>query len=118
MRPMTTVFAAGLVVALLAASCAHQRPASMPGVITNDSLAALSDSLEIVAYDDLFVQKHARLTEKLLKIPEERTMDPRTIEARSLVAVGEELYLMGKTREAVRLMEEAELLLEQDHPKR
>jgi len=118
MRPIKAVRTVGLVVALLAMSCAHERPAATPGLRGNDSLPAFSDSLEIEAYNDLYIHRHARVIEELEKRDEEGRMDARTVEARSIVAASEELYLIGKFRVAVRLLEEAELLLGQDHPKR
>ena len=109
MREVTAHCAAGLAV-LLFLSCASSRPAESPGAGGADSLAAIVDSAG-TAIDDLFIENHAALLMELAPKEREPRVDPRVIEARSLVTAAEELYLRGRTLPALRLLDDAVAIL-------
>jgi hypothetical protein len=113
MRPLTNRFAAGLV-ALLTVSCAASGPAPISVLADADSLSTVTDSLELAAYDDIYVAKHADLIKELTKREEGGETAGRLIEARSLVAASEELYLRGMFAAAIKLLDEASRTLIQD----
>jgi hypothetical protein len=114
MRPLMRWFAASLV-SLLAVSCATSRPASIPEPVGADSLFFPSDSLEAAAYDNIYIELHAGLVKELGEREKSGGADTRLVEARSLVAASEELYLRGMFGAALRLLDEASRTLRQDH---
>jgi hypothetical protein len=111
MRPMMRCCAAGLI-ALLFVSCGGSRHTSLSGKGSVDTLAAAADSTESAACDGIFIEKHARLVVEIGKREQGGAFDARVVEARSHVDAGEELYLMGMTTAAIRLLDEAVRILE------
>jgi hypothetical protein len=93
---------------VLVVSCAHHSPSGRGSADTSSSLA---DSIRAAACDDLFVEKHASLIKELAERERKEEPDVRLIEADSLVSASEELYLTGLLDAAIRLLNEAELLL-------
>ncbi len=108
MRTLTPLVAAGLA-ALLIQACAHERPAAVSRDILLDSLAA--DSAGAAMLDDLFAEKHETLMTMLEAREAAGTPDPAALEARSLVAAAEEMYLYGETAVALRLLDDAAAIL-------
>ncbi len=109
MRALIALATASLA-ALMLMSCASGRPAAPPPPPAPDSLAA--DSLGAAAIDDLFAEKYATLAATLAaRASADPQLDTDALEARSLVAAAEEMYLYGKTLVAIRLLDEASTLL-------
>jgi hypothetical protein len=106
MRPVIAWFAAGAF-ALALAACASGRPASAPATPGEKTVSGLSDSLETAAYEDLFVEAHARILREIQTLRETGTPDARILEALALVSAGEEMYLQGRLDIAVKLLDEA-----------
>jgi len=112
MRPLMISCVFGLSVFLIA-SCAHEKPASVPGVFETYVQATLIDSLEATTYDGLFTERRSNLIREIGAREREGTPDTRLIEARSLVSASEELYLNGMLDAALRLLDEASRTLKQ-----
>lgn len=108
MRALTALAAACLA-ALMICSCASEKPAA-------GSLAAIGDSVGAgasgaAALDELFVARYGAVASQLVPRESAAQPDPDAVEARSLVAAAEEMYLYGKTLVAIRLLDEAATLL-------
>lgn len=70
-----------------------------------------ADSLEVTAYDDYFLELYGEILEKLDLMEKEEKENARLIEARSIVKIAEAVYLEGNTILAIKLLNEAGLLL-------
>jgi hypothetical protein len=112
MREIAAQSAAGLAM-LVILSCAAPRSASVPGTTEADSLAAVEDSLASTT-DELFIEKHVAVLELLAPREREGQIDPRVIEARSLVTAAEEMYLRGRAMLALRLLDDADIILRRE----
>ena len=114
MCPLIKGFVASLAASLIL-SCATPRPASLAPPVGGDSLSAPNDSLEIAAYDDIYVEKHMSLVREISEREKRGEPEGRLMEARSLVTASEELYLRGMFDAAIKLLDEASRALRQDH---
>jgi hypothetical protein len=112
MRPVIISCACGLC-ALLAASCAHEKPMSAPGALGAGAQAAAVDSLAETTYDGLFMEMHLNLIKEIGIREQAGAPDTPLLEARSLVSASEELYLKGMPEAALRLLDEASRTLKQ-----
>jgi hypothetical protein len=99
----------GWLAALLVLSCASTKPALAPASGQADSLVTLAKMEDAMA-GDLFVERHAAFLDTL-DAKERAGFGPRLVEARSLVAAAEEMYLRGRTVLALDLLDDAETLL-------
>ena len=106
MRAVMACCAAGAVAIALAA-CAGGKPALAPSTPGEGAAFTLSDSLEIAANEELFVENHARLLKEIRTREEAGTPDALILEALALVSAGEEMYLQGRIDIAVKLLDEA-----------
>ena len=108
MRALIAI-AAALLAMLMLHSCAAERPSSAALAASPESLAA--DSLGNAALDALFTRKYGAVAAALAARESAEEPDADALEARSLVAAAEEMYLYGKTLVAIRLLDEASTLL-------
>jgi hypothetical protein len=113
MRQVTALCAAALAIACSA--CAGGTAASAPPAMVVDADSALFDSLDTSAHEDLFAAKHAHLLMEIRELRESGTPETLILEALSLAAAGEEMYLRGRLDLAVKLLDEASRNLEQKH---
>ncbi len=93
--------------AFILAACASGKPASAPEAPGEETVSALSDSLETAAREDLFVEEHARLVREIQMRKDTGTPDALMLEALALVSASEEMYLRGRLDIAVQLLDEA-----------
>ena len=101
-----------LLIAACAAGCA-----AGPGAETRPGgavLSAAADSAGSVDHDAWFVEIHADLVRRTDLLEQTAPGDPRLPEIRSIMETAEEYYLEGRTLTAIRLLTEAEALLNTD----
>ena len=70
-----------------------------------------ADSLSLSAYDEYFLQLYGEILEELERSSKEEKQNARLIEARSIVKIAEAVYLEGNTILAIKLLNDARLLL-------
>ncbi len=115
MRAVTALFAAAAALGLALAACAGGKSASAPPVTAGEADSVSIDSLDASAYEDIFAAKHAQLMRDIQERRESGTPESLLLEALSLAAAGEEMYLRGRLDLAVKLLDEASRNLEQKH---
>jgi len=101
--------------ALGLAACAGQKPASAPNPPYGISDSIFADSLDEAAYEDFFVEEHARLLQEIGRRSKEGTPPAGLLEARALVSASEEMYLQGRLGIALKLLNDAARNLEPKH---
>lgn len=111
MREVITQCAAWLA-ALLLLSCASSKPASDTSARESDRSARTAPAPELVSSADArFIARHAAILEALSPLDSAAVTDPRAVDARSIMAGAEEMYLRGRTEIALELLGEAEAAL-------
>jgi hypothetical protein len=115
MRAVTALCAAVAALGFALSACAGGKSASAPSATVGEADSALIDSLDASAYEDLFAAKHAQLMKEIQERRESGNPETFVLEALSLAAASEEMYLRGRLDLAVKLLDEASRNLEQKH---
>ncbi len=110
MRAMTSACFVALAAFLLA--CGSMRTAEKPSVPRVDPASSIAPASEDLANpDSVFVARHLTLLAELSPLESVPTPDLRAMEARSILAGAETMYLLGRTEIALELLGEAETAL-------
>ncbi len=71
------------------------------------------DSSALNAYDKLFTSLHGKLIVRIDELLLKDATNEKALEAESMLEVAEELYLEGKVKTAINILQEANKILEQ-----
>ncbi len=93
-------------------SCASTNSSPPPAAKTQDPSGS-ADSLAMSVYDEYFLDIYGELLEMLEQKQKEDDQNARLIEARSIVNIAEAVYLEGNAILAIKLLNDARLLLRQ-----